>query len=102
MRQQPGDCEGKTYRPGTTGRPEQAHLCALRRAYEAGGRMTSVHAPDRTELLGRAEAEYHAVPIQRILRDVQALNQHSIMHPDTNLKLYGRVLCGQQPNTLYL
>lgn len=47
-------------------------------------------------------AIYRTVPIQRILRDVLALNQHAIMHPDTNLELYGRVLCGQEPNTLYL
>ncbi|WP_047870515.1 acyl-CoA dehydrogenase family protein [Nocardiopsis sp. RV163] len=41
-------------------------------------------------------------PIQRIARDIRALNLHALMHPDTNAELYGRVLCGQEPNTLYL
>lgn len=45
---------------------------------------------------------YRDVPIQRVQRDVQALNLHAIMHPDTNLELYGRILCGLGPNTLYL
>jgi 3-hydroxy-9,10-secoandrosta-1,3,5(10)-triene-9,17-dione monooxygenase len=42
------------------------------------------------------------VPIQRIGRDVQAVNLHGIMHPNTNLELYGRVLCGLAPNTDYI
>jgi alkylation response protein AidB-like acyl-CoA dehydrogenase len=45
---------------------------------------------------------YRDVPIQRIARDIQALNLHALMHPDTNAELYGRVLCGLEPNTLYL
>jgi alkylation response protein AidB-like acyl-CoA dehydrogenase len=45
---------------------------------------------------------YNTVPIQRILRDVQALNMHALMHPNTNYELYGRVLCGLEPNTDYL
>ncbi|MGA4844406.1 acyl-CoA dehydrogenase family protein [Streptomyces sp. G45] len=42
------------------------------------------------------------VPIQRFQRDVQAVTLHALMHPDTNAELYGRVLCGLEPNTLYL
>ncbi|MGQ0842322.1 acyl-CoA dehydrogenase family protein [Actinokineospora sp.] len=45
---------------------------------------------------------YSSVPIQRIERDVQTLNLHAVMHPNTNLELYGRVLCGLEPNTHYL
>jgi alkylation response protein AidB-like acyl-CoA dehydrogenase len=45
---------------------------------------------------------YSDQPIQRITRDVQAVNLHALMHPDTNAELYGRVLCGLAPNTLYL
>jgi alkylation response protein AidB-like acyl-CoA dehydrogenase len=45
---------------------------------------------------------YTDVPIQRINRDVQAVNQHALMHPNTNAELYGRVLCGLEPNTLYV
>ncbi|MFG3691248.1 acyl-CoA dehydrogenase family protein [Micromonospora sp. NPDC047740] len=42
------------------------------------------------------------VPIQRIERDIKALNLHAIMHPDTNFELYGRLTCGLPSNTQYL
>ena len=45
---------------------------------------------------------YDDVPIQRIARDVQAVNLHALMNPDTNTELYGRILCGLGPDTLYL
>ena len=38
-------------------------------------------------------------PIQRIVRDIDALAQHAVMNPDTNIELYGRVLCGLEPHT---
>lgn len=45
---------------------------------------------------------YSDVPIQRFARDVNAVNQHALMHPNTNNELYGRVLCGLEPNTVYI
>lgn len=45
---------------------------------------------------------YLDVPIQRFQRDIHAINLHALMHPNTNLELYGRVLCGLGPNTSYL
>jgi len=45
---------------------------------------------------------YSDVPIQRIARDIQAVNLHALMHPNTNAELYGRVLCGLEPNSLYI
>ncbi|GIH75495.1 acyl-CoA dehydrogenase [Planobispora longispora] len=45
---------------------------------------------------------YSDVPIQRIARDIGAVNMHALMNPNTNAELYGRVLCGQEPGTLYL
>jgi alkylation response protein AidB-like acyl-CoA dehydrogenase len=45
---------------------------------------------------------YSDVPIQRIQRDVQAVNLHALMHPDTNAELYGRIMCGLEPNTVYI
>ncbi|MDL4777342.1 acyl-CoA dehydrogenase family protein [Actinomadura xylanilytica] len=45
---------------------------------------------------------YSHVPMQRIERDVQAINLNGIMHPDTNAETYGRVLCGLEPNTDFL
>jgi len=40
------------------------------------------------------------VPIQRLQRDMQALANHAIMHAQTGMELYGRVLCGLEPNTV--
>ena len=45
---------------------------------------------------------YSHVPIQRIARDANAIVMHALMNPDTNAELYGRVLCGLEPNTLYI
>lgn len=46
-----------------------------------------------------ASAIQSHVPIQRFQRDIQALANHAILHPQTGLELYGRVLCGMEPNT---
>lgn len=45
---------------------------------------------------------YTSVPIQRILQDVQGTNLHALIYPPTNYELYGRLLCGLEPNTLYI
>ena len=45
---------------------------------------------------------YRDIPIQRIQRDVQTLNLHAILHPSTNLELYGRIVCGLDSNTPYI
>ncbi|BCB89721.1 acyl-CoA dehydrogenase family protein [Phytohabitans suffuscus] len=45
---------------------------------------------------------HYDVPIQRIQRDVLALNLHAILHPNTNLELYGRIVCGLPSNTPYI
>jgi alkylation response protein AidB-like acyl-CoA dehydrogenase len=47
---------------------------------------------------GASSIQTH-LPIQRFQRDVQALANHAIMHTQTALELYGRVLCGLPPNT---
>ncbi|MGW1059073.1 acyl-CoA dehydrogenase family protein [Micromonospora rubida] len=45
---------------------------------------------------------YRDVPIQRIARDVNAMSLHGLINSDTNTELYGRVVCGLGPNTLFL
>lgn len=42
------------------------------------------------------------VPVQRMVRDLNALNLHSFINPATNLELYGRVLSGLEPDTPFL
>jgi alkylation response protein AidB-like acyl-CoA dehydrogenase len=39
------------------------------------------------------------IPIQRFQRDIQALSNHGILVPTTTIELYGRLLCGLEPNT---
>lgn len=66
---------------------------------------TTQRAKEAVDLFSSASggsSVYSTVPIQRIQRDVQTLSLHAIMHPSTNLKLYGRVLCGLEPNTHYV
>ncbi|MFD8533579.1 acyl-CoA dehydrogenase family protein [Streptosporangium canum] len=59
-------------------------------------------AVDIYALASGGSSVYSDQPIQRIARDVQAVNLHALMHPNTNAELYGRILCGQEPDTLYL
>jgi alkylation response protein AidB-like acyl-CoA dehydrogenase len=47
---------------------------------------------------GASSIQTH-VPIQRYQRDIQALANHAVMAPATNIELYGRVLCGLEPNS---
>ena len=48
---------------------------------------------------GASSIQSH-VPIQRFQRDAQALSNHAIMLPTTTTELYGRILCGLEPNTV--
>jgi len=45
---------------------------------------------------------YRSVPIQRIQRDMRALTMHGLMYPAANFEVYGRGLCGLEPDTAYL
>jgi alkylation response protein AidB-like acyl-CoA dehydrogenase len=49
-----------------------------------------------------ASSILNTVPIQRIARDSQTISLHAYHHPNTNLELYGRVICGLEPNTQFL
>ena len=39
------------------------------------------------------------MPIQRFQRDIQTLSNHAVMNARTTIELYGRILCGLEPNT---
>ena len=45
---------------------------------------------------------YSKVPMQRIARDMHVVSLHALMVPSTNFELYGRVLCGLEPNSQYI
>jgi alkylation response protein AidB-like acyl-CoA dehydrogenase len=57
-------------------------------------------AVDALFLASGASAIQASVPIQRLQRDMQGLANHAIMHAQTGIELYGRVLCGLEPNTV--
>lgn len=45
---------------------------------------------------------YESEPIQRVNRNIQAVNLHALIYPTTAYELYGRVLSGLEANTLYV
>jgi alkylation response protein AidB-like acyl-CoA dehydrogenase len=49
-----------------------------------------------------ASSLYTRHPMQRIVRDMHAVNLHALMVPETNSELYGRVLVGLPPNSMYV
>jgi alkylation response protein AidB-like acyl-CoA dehydrogenase len=53
-------------------------------------------------MAGGAGGIYTSMPIQRIQRDIQAISLHALNMPIKNLELYGRVLCGLEPNTFFI
>ncbi|QDY80064.1 acyl-CoA dehydrogenase family protein [Streptomyces qinzhouensis] len=60
---------------------------------------------EAADLIGSASGAsslHREVPIQRIVRDLNALNLHSYVNPAANLELYGRVLSGLDPGTPFL
>jgi alkylation response protein AidB-like acyl-CoA dehydrogenase len=59
-------------------------------------------AVDVLAMASGASSIYDSVRIQRIQRDVQAVTLHALNLPDTNLELYGRILCGLEPNSPYI
>ncbi|MCM2389902.1 acyl-CoA dehydrogenase family protein [Streptomyces albipurpureus] len=60
---------------------------------------------EAVDLIGSASGAsslHREVPIQRIVRDLNALNLHSFVNPAANLELYGRVLSGLDAGTPFL
>lgn len=55
-----------------------------------------VHSASGASAIHRRDA------LQRMLRDIQALSVHSLMLATTNAELYGRVLCGIDPETPFV
>jgi alkylation response protein AidB-like acyl-CoA dehydrogenase len=87
---------------GPTGEPWTIEERARVRLDMGAASQRAKEAVDILNTASGGSSVYNDVPIQRIQRDVQTLNLHGIMHPNTNLELYGRILCGLAPNTPYL
>ncbi len=60
---------------------------------------------EAVEILASASggsAVFRGVPITRIHSDIHAMLLHGFFNPQTNIELYGRHLCGLEPNTTYV
>jgi alkylation response protein AidB-like acyl-CoA dehydrogenase len=75
---------------------------AQARADVAAVSELAVAAVDELATASGATSLYRHVPIQRITRDLRAVSQHALIYPPTAYELYGRVLCGLEPNTSYV
>ena len=80
--------------------PLSMHTRVKARAHIAYATGLSRQAVDLLFHSSGASAIQSHVPIQRFQRDMQALANHAVMHAPTGIELYGRVLCGLEPNTL--
>jgi alkylation response protein AidB-like acyl-CoA dehydrogenase len=87
---------------GADGSPWTLGDRALARADMGRACELAKGAVDILSLASGGSSIYSDVPIQRIARDLHAINMHALMHPATNAELYGRILCGMEPNTLYI
>lgn len=85
-----------------TGREWSMEERARARLHLGGACQRAREAVDILDGASGGSSVYRDVPIQRIQRDVQTLCLHAILHPDTNLELYGRVQLGLEPNTIYI
>jgi alkylation response protein AidB-like acyl-CoA dehydrogenase len=90
------DRKGATGEPWTLeerirGRADVGSVCLLTKA-----------AVDILATASGGSSIYDTSPIQRINRDIQAINLHALMAPDATHELYGRLICGLEPNTPYV
>jgi 3-hydroxy-9,10-secoandrosta-1,3,5(10)-triene-9,17-dione monooxygenase len=75
------------------------HERALTRMDAAAACLRAKEAVDILNNASGGSSLYSTVPIQRVQRDIQALNLNGFVQPSTNTETYGRVLCGLDPNT---
>ena len=87
---------------GVTGQPWTPEERVLARACMGRACQLGKEAVDLLNSASGGSSIYHDVPIQRIQRDAQAITMHALMHPDTNAELYGRIICGLEPNSAYI
>lgn len=87
---------------GEDGSPWSLSDRALARADMGRACELAMESVTILSLASGGSSVYSDVPIQRIVRDLHAINLHALMHPATNTELHGRILCGMEPNTLYI
>jgi alkylation response protein AidB-like acyl-CoA dehydrogenase len=84
---------------GYQGGPMSVESRVKARAHISHGTLLMREIVDTLFFASGASSIQSHVPIQRFQRDAQALSNHAIMLPTTTTELYGRILCGLDPNT---
>ncbi len=87
---------------GTPGRDAPLEVRARIRAHSGTATALARRTVDLLFAASGASAIQEHVPIQRHQRDIQALANHALLAPATSIELYGRVACGQPPNTPFV
>jgi alkylation response protein AidB-like acyl-CoA dehydrogenase len=87
---------------GTPGRDAPLEVRARIRAHSGTATALARTTVDRLFAASGASAIQASVPIQRYQRDIQALANHALLAPATAVELYGRIACGQPPNTPFV
>jgi alkylation response protein AidB-like acyl-CoA dehydrogenase len=85
-----------------SGEPLTMEERARVRADEGWATRLAKEAVDIFASAGGGSSIFRHEPLQRIVRDIQAISVHPMFNPDTNTETYGRVLCGLPPNTQFI
>jgi alkylation response protein AidB-like acyl-CoA dehydrogenase len=86
----------------TPGRGAPVEVRARIRAHAGFATQLAREAVDILYSASGASAIQASAPIQRYQRDIQALANHALLAPATSLELFGRVLCGLEPNSPFV
>ena len=87
---------------GATGEPWTIEERAQCRADVSAVCELATEAIDVLASASGGSSIYRHVPIQRIARDIHVIGQHALIYPPAAYELYGRVLSGLEPDTLYI
>lgn len=72
------------------------------RADEGSAVRLALEAADIFAASSGGSSAYTKVPVQQIVNDLKTFSLHAMMTPDVNAEIYGRILCGLEPNTYYI
>jgi alkylation response protein AidB-like acyl-CoA dehydrogenase len=93
---------GLTDAKGATAAPWTIEERARCRADVAAVCELTTESIDTLAAASGGSSIYKHVPMQRIARDIHVIGQHALIYPPAAYELYGRVLSGLEPNTLYI
>jgi alkylation response protein AidB-like acyl-CoA dehydrogenase len=85
-----------------SGEPWTTEERARVRADEGWATRLAKEAVDLLASASGGSSIYKREPIQRIVRDIHAISVHPMFSPDSNTETFGRVLCGLDPNTMFI